>query len=64
MSTLHWTVTALIIALGMLQVGFTRLNYARFDMDAMWFLGSLRPAQRHAASLTTRSVAALNLTAH
>jgi hypothetical protein len=40
MSTLHWIVTGLVIALGMLHVGFTRLNYAQFDMDAMWFLGS------------------------
>jgi hypothetical protein len=40
MATLHWIVTAVIIALGMLHVGFTRLNYARFDTEAMWFLGS------------------------
>jgi lysylphosphatidylglycerol synthetase-like protein (DUF2156 family) len=40
MTTLYWIVTGLIIALGMLHVGFTRLNYARFDMNAMWFLGS------------------------
>src|SRR5215212_10195184 len=38
--TLHRIITGLIIALGMLHVGFTPFNYGRFDMDAMWFLGS------------------------
>jgi hypothetical protein len=40
MTPLHWSLTGLITALGMLHVGFPRLNCARFDMDAMWFLGS------------------------
>ena len=40
MTTLHRIVTGLIIALGILHLGFTPFNYRRFDMDAMWFLGS------------------------
>ena len=40
MTTLHRIVTGLIIALGILHLGFTPFNYGRFDMNAMWFLGS------------------------
>jgi hypothetical protein len=38
--TLHKIATALIIALGLLHIGFTPFNYRSFDMDAMWFLGT------------------------
>jgi hypothetical protein len=37
---LHKITTGLIIALGCLHIGFTPLNYSRFDMDAMWFVGT------------------------
>lgn len=40
MKILHKIVTALIIALGLLHIGFTPSNYGSFDMDAMWFLGT------------------------
>ena len=36
-----YTVTAILISLlGALHIGFTYLNFDRFDMDAVWFLGS------------------------
>jgi hypothetical protein len=37
---LYKTVTGLIIALGLLHIGFTPFNYRSFDMEAMWFLGT------------------------
>lgn len=36
-----YTVTAVVISLlGAVHAGFTYLNFDRFDMDAVWFLGS------------------------
>jgi len=37
---LYKIITGLIIALGLLHIGFTPFNYRSFDMDAMWFLGT------------------------
>jgi hypothetical protein len=33
-------VTGLIIAVRCLHIGFTPFSYDRFDMDAMWFVGT------------------------
>lgn len=40
MRLLHKITTALIIALGCLHIGFTPFSYGRFDIDAMWFVGT------------------------
>lgn len=40
MKILYKIITGLIIALGLLHIGFTPFNYRNFDMDAMWFLGT------------------------
>ena len=40
MRILYKIVTGLIVALGLLHIGFTPFNYRTFDMDAMWFLGT------------------------
>ena len=36
----HKIISGLIIALGALHCVFTALNYDRFTLNAMWFLGS------------------------
>lgn len=40
MKILYKIVTGLIVALGLLHIGFTPFNYRSFDMDALWFLGT------------------------
>ncbi len=38
--TLHKITTSLIIALGVVHIGFTYHDYDRFTMGAVWFIGT------------------------
>jgi hypothetical protein len=40
LSALHKLATGLIIALGVLHIGFTYHDYDRFTMGAVWFIGT------------------------
>ena len=40
LTVLHKIVTGLIIALGLLHIGFTYHDYDRFTMGAVWFIGT------------------------
>ena len=40
MRLLHKVMTGLIVALGCLHIGLTPFNFDRFDMYAMWFVGT------------------------
>lgn len=40
LTTLHKITTGLIIALGVVHIGFTYHDYDRFTMGAVWFIGT------------------------
>ena len=40
LTTIHKVVTGIVIALGVIHIGFTYHDYDRFTMGAVWFIGT------------------------